>query len=266
MKRFLDRLQKTFGFGKELGNKLAAFVQFSGQCVEERMASGLKTGRKDLLYYFTERQQKNPDLMRPLDVHIEANSEVYPPIFVLSNDSFAGSDTTAIALRAVFYYLLKNPQYYSRLRQEIDEAEAAGKFSDSVTYAQARALPFFQAVVSEALRLCPSVALCMPRYPPKGGATILGEYFPETVQVGCNPWVIHINKEIYGEDAETFNPDRWLESEERNKEMDKYLITFGAGSRTCVGKNISLMVSDLGFKLTCRKSIRLFHRFSAISI
>jgi hypothetical protein len=77
MKTYIDRLQKRFGFGKDLGNKLAAFTQFSGQCVEERMASGLETGRKDLLYYFTERQQKNPELMRPLDVHIEANSAVY---------------------------------------------------------------------------------------------------------------------------------------------------------------------------------------------
>ena len=164
------------------------------------------------------------------------------PHLTKSDDSFAGSDTTAIALRAIFYYLLKNPQYYARMRQEIDEAEARGAFSPSVTYAEARALPFFQAVVSEALRLCPSVALSMPRYTPKGGATIAGEYFPEGVQVGCNAWVIHVNKQIYGEDAEQFNPDRWLISEERNKEMEKFLVTFGAGSRTCVGKNISLMV------------------------
>jgi cytochrome P450 len=29
--------------------------------------------------------------------------------------------------------------------------------------------------------------------------------------------------------------------EKRVKEMDKAIITFGAGNRTCVGKNISLM-------------------------
>jgi hypothetical protein len=63
--------------GRELGDKLGRFAQFSGQCVEERMNSGVGTGRKDLLYYFTERQQKNPEIMRPLDVHIEANSAVY---------------------------------------------------------------------------------------------------------------------------------------------------------------------------------------------
>jgi cytochrome P450 len=164
----------------------------------------------------------------------------------VSHRSFAGSDTTAIALRSIFYYLLKNPAFYERLRKELDEAEANGLFSDSVTYAQARQLVFFQAVVREALRLCPSVALCMPRYPPKGGATICGEFFPDTVQVGCNAHIIHMDKAVYGDDALEFNPYRWLQSEERNREMEKYLITFGAGSRTCVGKNISLMVSAGG--------------------
>jgi cytochrome P450 len=107
----------------------------------------------------------------------------------------------------------------------------------------------------------------MPRYPPKGGATVIGEYFPDTVQVGCNSWVIHMDKTVFGEDAEEFNPERWLESEERTREMEKYLITFGAGSRTCVGKNISLMVAP-NLELLAdryRKSIKLFLRFSGIS-
>ena len=170
-------------------------------------------------------------------------------------------------MRAIFYYLLKDPKCYAKLRKELDDAEMRGAFSESVTYAQARQMPYFQAVVSEALRICPSVALSMPRYPPKGGATVIGEYFPDTVQVGCNSWVIHMDKTVFGEDAEEFNPERWLESEERTREMEKYLITFGAGSRTCVGKNISLMVTP-NFELLAdgyRKSIKLFLRFSGIS-
>ncbi len=35
---------------------------------------------------------------------------------------FAGSDTTAIAFRAVFYFLMKNPTVYEQLMQEIDDA------------------------------------------------------------------------------------------------------------------------------------------------
>lgn len=68
---------KYLPLNRSLANKVGAFAQFSGQCVEERMHGGATAGRTDLLYFFTERQQKNPDLMRPLDVHIEANSAVY---------------------------------------------------------------------------------------------------------------------------------------------------------------------------------------------
>jgi hypothetical protein len=80
IKPILDKLAKYLPGGRELGDKLSRFTDFSGQCVEERMRAGIDPGRKDVLYYFTERQQKNPDLMRPLDVHIEANSVVYLPI------------------------------------------------------------------------------------------------------------------------------------------------------------------------------------------
>lgn len=37
--------------------------------------------------------------------------------------------------------------------------------------------------------------------------------------VGVNPWVVHRNKEVYGEDVEAFRPDRWLE--ENNGDMRK---------------------------------------------
>jgi hypothetical protein len=82
MKKILDKAAKYLPIGQGLGNKLGEFAQFSGQCVEERMHGGAQAGRKDLLYYFTERQQKNPDIMRPLDVHIEANSAVYLPLMI----------------------------------------------------------------------------------------------------------------------------------------------------------------------------------------
>ena len=48
-------------------------------------------------------------------------------------------------------------------------------------------------------------------------------HFPEVVQVGCNAWVSHIDKTILGEDAETFNSERWLQRPEHVREMEKYL-------------------------------------------
>ena len=48
--------------------------------------------------------------------------------------SLAGSDTTAISLRACFYYLMKTPSTYKKLLAEIDDADSKGMLSPSVTY------------------------------------------------------------------------------------------------------------------------------------
>lgn len=71
---------------------------------------------------------------------------------MLTLSSFAGSDTTAASLRAVFYYLCRSPQAYQRLLAEIDRADRKGDLSDPVTFAEAQNLQYFQAVVKEALR------------------------------------------------------------------------------------------------------------------
>lgn len=41
--------------------------------------------------------------------------------------------------------------------------------------------------------------------------------------LSVNPWVIHRDRSIFGEDADSFNPERWLDPQ-RAKSMDKYLI------------------------------------------
>ncbi|KAF4468535.1 pisatin demethylase [Fusarium albosuccineum] len=88
------------------------------------------------------------------------------------------------------------------------------------------------------MRVHPSVGLTLPRHVPKGGCQIAGEWFPEGTRVGVNAAVIHFNKDIFGHDAEKFNPDRWFREGAAN--MDRYMFQFGGGSRTCIGKNISL--------------------------
>lgn len=56
--------------------------------------------------------------------------------------SLAGSDTTAISLRAVFYYLIKTPSAYKTLVSEIDEADKNGQLSVFVTYEECLKLPY----------------------------------------------------------------------------------------------------------------------------
>ena len=63
---------------------------------------------------------------------------------------------------------------------------------------------------------------------------------PQTV-VGINSWVAHRNADVFGAEVDKFIPERWLVDDEHYKRMDRYFMAFGMGSRTCIGKNISLM-------------------------
>ncbi|PSK59404.1 Isotrichodermin C-15 hydroxylase [Elsinoe australis] len=153
----------------------------------------------------------------------------------------AGSDTTSVSLSGILYHLIKNPDKMTKLRAEIDAKASQGDLSPLTTYAQAQSLPYLQACIKEGLRMHPATGLPLMRVVPSGGATIAGHYFPSGSVVGVNSWVAHRNRQIFGADADRFVPERWLESGERSGRMERYFMSFGAGSRTCIGKNISLL-------------------------
>ena len=159
-----------------------------------------------------------------------------------SGNIFAGSDTTAASLRAIFYYLCRNEDAHRKLLNEIDEADRNGELSDPVTFAEAQNLKYFQAVIKEALRMHPAVGLLLERIVPQGGADFGGVWLPEGTVVGMNPWTASRDKSTYGADANEFKPERWLEADETQlKIMDRNFLAFGSGTRTCLGKNISLL-------------------------
>jgi cytochrome P450 len=136
--------------------------------------------------------------------------------------SFAGSDTTAISLRALFYHLCKNPAAYRRCVDEILDFDGRGELSEYVTYYEAQRMPYFQACMREALRMHPAVGQLLERVVPEGGATIDGVFLPAGVIVGMNPWVAARDKVVYGDDAEVFRPERWIDADERTlKLMDR---------------------------------------------
>ncbi|KEF51473.1 cytochrome P450 oxidoreductase [Exophiala aquamarina CBS 119918] len=161
----------------------------------------------------------------------------------LSTNVFAGSDTTAIALRAVIYYLCRNTQCMKTVVDEIDQAAEQGKLSSPITYKESTTfLPYFNAVLKEAMRIHPSVGLLMERHVPAEGVEIAGHFIPGGTIVGINPWVTNRDETIF-HDPDEFKPERWLNaSESQLKQMDNILeLNFGGGSRKCIGRNISMI-------------------------
>lgn len=92
----------------------------------------------------------------------------------------AGSETTGTALSGIMSKLLLNRDIMDRLTKEIRHA-----FQDSSEIGAERtsSLPYLNAVIEEGLRLCPPVALGMPRVVPAGGATVTGHWLPPDVSV-----------------------------------------------------------------------------------
>jgi cytochrome P450 len=102
-------------------------------------------------------------------------------------------------------------------------------------------LPILDACIKETFRIHPSTGFLLERIVPAGGAVICGEYVPAGTAVSCLQWIIHRHKPTFGDDVETFRPERWLDAApEQRANMEKFLVPFGYGSRLCLGRDIGL--------------------------
>ncbi|KAL8650183.1 MAG: hypothetical protein Q9210_003972 [Variospora velana] len=138
--------------------------------------------------------------------------------------------------------MIQHPDVLRRVQREIDIAQACGKLSYPVaTYDETTRLPYFMACIMETLRRDAPAQTILPRIISKGGLWYDGAYIPEGTQMGASPYIIHRNVDIFGDDAFTFRPERWLESTARSALMEKYGMWWGYGARECVGKNYAMI-------------------------
>jgi cytochrome P450 len=154
----------------------------------------------------------------------------------------AGADTTGTALGCILRFLLTDPSVLARARAEIETAEANGLLSTPIRYEETRQhLPFFVACIKEGLRLNPPATNLFARIAPEDGKVIDGHFVPGGTEITSHAYTVQRNKELYGEDAAEFKPERWMVGEKRNFELEAAQFTFGVGSRVCLGKDIAIL-------------------------
>ncbi|KAH8914957.1 cytochrome P450 [Atractiella rhizophila] len=150
----------------------------------------------------------------------------------------AGGDTTKTALTFFCYNVWTRPEFLSKLKAEIDIAMPNAE--DTITWEVANSLPLLVAACQETIRLFSPVPGILPRYVPDevGGLQIGKIFIPPRTQVTTQPFSVHRDKTVYGDDADEWKPERWLDP----AKAEIYLrnnLAFGQGQRQCIGMNLA---------------------------
>ncbi|GAB3768474.1 unspecific monooxygenase [Nocardioides ginsengisegetis] len=162
----------------------------------------------------------------------------------------AGHETTSGALTFALHYLAKHPQVLAAARAETDAILGSDPDAEP-TFEQVAKFRYLRRVLDESLRLWPT-APGFARSPRE--TTTVGGYRmrPQDWAIVLLP-MVHRDPAVWGEDAEEFDPDRFLPERSKGRLPHSYK-PFGTGERACIGRQFALHEAVLVLA-------RLVHRF-----
>ncbi|KAG9250648.1 cytochrome P450 [Emericellopsis atlantica] len=177
------------------------------------------------------------------------------------NVLLAGRDTTGCCMAWSFRLLARHPHVLSRLRGEVAEHVGTGPEAALPTREQLKKMTYLGLVIKEVLRLYPSVpvnsrsAINTTTLPvgggPDGRSPVL---VPAGTAVGYCVYAMHRRKDLYGEDADEFRPERW--EGDNLKNIGWGYLPFNGGPRVCLGQEFAL----LEVSYTLARFVQLFPR------
>lgn len=93
--------------------------------------------------------------------------------------------------------------------------------------------PYLTSVIMEGMRLSPAIGSRMARIAPDRDLFYGNFRIPAGTPVGMTIILMHTDETLYPAPL-SFNPDRWMDLEERKK-MEKTYAPFSRGTRMCLG-------------------------------
>ncbi|KAG8779170.1 hypothetical protein FRC12_024604 [Ceratobasidium sp. 428] len=172
----------------------------------------------------------------------------------------AGRDTTATTLTFAVYLLATNPGVLAKLRAEVLARVGPTNYPTSDDF---REMKYLRAVINETLRLFPAVPMnertsVKSTVLKSGGKTF---YVPKGTNTSYSVVHMHRRKDLWGPDAEEFDPERWIDDR-----LKKYVtpnpfifLPFNAGPRICLGQQFAY--NESSFFL-----VRLLQRVESIEL
>ncbi|KAK6260788.1 hypothetical protein SCA6_015262 [Theobroma cacao] len=185
--------------------------------------------KEDILSRFLQLNDTDPTYMRD----------------IILNFIIAGKDTTAATLSWFIYMLCKHPDVQEKVAQEVKEATDTMEVKDFAEFAAILSeealgkMHYLHAALTETLRLYPAVPvdpkICFSDDTlPDGFSVRKGD------MVCYQPYAMGRMKFIWGDDAEEFRPERWLDEDGMFQPESPFKFTaFQAGPRICLGKEFA---------------------------
>ncbi|KAF9448070.1 cytochrome P450 [Macrolepiota fuliginosa MF-IS2] len=147
----------------------------------------------------------------------------------------AGHETTASGLTWTLWLLANDKESQRKLREELTPVIAENPHPD---YRTIKDLKWLDCVVMESLRVIPPVPLTARIT--KETIPINGVIIPKGTMVWIPIRVANTWKVVWGEDAEEFHPERWLNLPKDYHPTFSFL-SFIAGPHSCIGKTMAIL-------------------------
>ncbi|KAG0249730.1 cytochrome P450-dit2, partial [Actinomortierella ambigua] len=168
------------------------------------------------------------------------------------------SDLLDHFMRYKFYQLMINPRVSQKLVDEIDTV--LDGCNVPMTYEiLLQGMPYLKAVMHEALRLHPPISknfkmAVQDDVLPCGTKVYAGDF------IAFSPWAMGRSRAVWGNDAEVFRPERWIDDLGKFKTQNQFKFnSFNGGPRVCLGQTFAtieilqttcLLLQRYTFKMT----------------
>uniref|UniRef100_A0A1I7TRP1 Cytochrome P450 n=1 Tax=Caenorhabditis tropicalis TaxID=1561998 RepID=A0A1I7TRP1_9PELO len=217
-----------------LQERVSCFARTNGMGVfqAENAKLGVENTERDFidmfLNFYSETAVEDTEFGTAIEKKVNAE-DVIGACFVFL---LAGFDTTANALAYAAFLLARHPEKMRLAQEEIEKC----CLSESISYDDTTKLKYLDSVVKEALRLYPIGWFACSREC-VASTDVGGIRIEKGTMIEVDVMAVHRSKEIWGDDADDFNPERWLNPKPRHTMS---WIPFGAGNRQCVGLKLGM--------------------------